>query len=121
MSYEKNSHQNPPSDVPNSNESTPESESESQLQVATFGLGCFWGAQVAFARVAGVAGTKVGYTQGIQPNPTYEQVCDGKTRHREAVTVIYNHPDEVTYDELQGAFRAKTGDVVDYYLSPDAT
>ena len=77
----------------------PESESTSRFQVATFGLGCFWGAQLAFSRVAGVAGTKVGYTQGIQPNPTYEQVCDGKTRHREAVTVIYN-PDEVTYEEL---------------------
>jgi peptide-methionine (S)-S-oxide reductase len=74
-------------------------ESTSRYQVATFGLGCFWGAQLAFARVPGVAGTKVGYTQGIQPNPTYEQVCNGKTRHREAVTVIYN-PNEVTYAEL---------------------
>lgn len=77
----------------------PESDPSSRFQVATFGLGCFWGAQLAFTRVPGVAGTKVGYTQGIQPNPTYEQVCNGKTRHREAVTVIYN-PDEVTYEEL---------------------
>lgn len=77
----------------------PESHPSSRFQVATFGLGCFWGAQLAFARVPGVVGTKVGYTQGIQPNPTYEQVCNGKTRHREAVTVIYN-PEEVTYEEL---------------------
>jgi hypothetical protein len=58
--------------------------------------GCFWGAQLAFTRMHGVVGTKVGYTQGIQHNPTYEQVCEGKTRHREAVTVVYN-PQEVTY------------------------
>ena len=75
------------------------SEEASRFQVATFGLGCFWGAQLAFTRMNGVVGTKVGYTQGIQHNPTYEQVCEGKTRHREAVTVVYN-PQEVTYQEL---------------------
>lgn len=76
-----------------------DSEEGSRYQVATFGLGCFWGAQLAFTRMHGVVGTKVGYTQGIQLNPTYEQVCEGKTRHREAVTVVYN-PEEVTYGEL---------------------
>lgn len=73
--------------------------SSSRYQVATFGLGCFWGAQLAFARTPGVVGTKSGYTQGIQENPTYEQVCEGKTRHREAVLVVYDAT-QVSYSEL---------------------
>lgn len=74
-------------------------QNDDTYKVATFGLGCFWGAQLAFSRTVGVVGTKSGYTQGILHNPTYEQVCEGKTRHVEAVMVVYN-PKEVSYEEL---------------------
>jgi peptide-methionine (S)-S-oxide reductase len=59
-------------------------------QVATFALGCFWGAELAFMRTLGVVGTRVGYTQGLTLNPTYEQVCTGRTHHREAIQVVYD-------------------------------
>jgi peptide-methionine (S)-S-oxide reductase len=59
-------------------------------QVATFALGCFWGAELAFMRTPGVVGTRVGYTQGVTLNPTYEQVCTGRTHHREAIQVVYD-------------------------------
>jgi peptide-methionine (S)-S-oxide reductase len=59
-------------------------------QVATFALGCFWGAELAFMRTPGVVGTRVGYTQGVTLNPTYEQVCTGRTYHREAIQVVYD-------------------------------
>lgn len=69
------------------------------LQVATFGLGCFWGAQLAFCRIPGVVGTKTGYTQGTIATPTYEQVCEGTSRHVEAVSVVYD-ANIVSYDTL---------------------
>lgn len=71
----------------------------SRYQVASFGLGCFWGGELAFMRTAGVVGTKVGYTQGHVVHPSYEDVCTGKTRHTEAIWVIYD-PEVVTYKEL---------------------
>jgi peptide-methionine (S)-S-oxide reductase len=65
-------------------------DEESRIEVATFALGCFWGAELAFLRVQGVVGTKVGYSQGITRDPTYEKVCSGGTQHREAVMVVYD-------------------------------
>ena len=61
-----------------------------RYQVATFALGCFWGAELLFMRVPGVVSTKVGYSQGITVDPTYEQVCAGTTQHRESVLVVYD-------------------------------
>jgi peptide-methionine (S)-S-oxide reductase len=74
--------------------------SSSQTKIAEFALGCFWGAELAFLRVHGVVGTKVGYTQGItHEHPTYEDVCSGHTKHREAVMVIYDAT-VVSYEQL---------------------
>ena len=72
---------------------------ESRFEVTTFALGCYWAGELAFMRVPGVVGTKVGYTQGIQRNPTYEQVCTGETKHREAIYVVFD-PTIVTYQSL---------------------
>ena len=73
------------------------------LSQATFAAGCFWGLELAFMRLPGVAFSAVGYTQGRIENPSYEQVCSGSTGHAEAVTVLYN-PAETTYDELLKTF-----------------
>jgi peptide-methionine (S)-S-oxide reductase len=61
-----------------------------KYEVCTFALGCFWGAELAFQRVPGVVGTKVGYSQGFTINPTYDEVCTGTTHHREAVQVVFD-------------------------------
>ena len=74
-------------------------ESEYPYRIATFALGCFWGAELAFARLPGVVGTQVGYSQGRTESPTYEQVCQGYTQHREALMVIYDSR-QVSYLEL---------------------
>jgi len=68
-------------------------------ELATFAAGCFWGVQLAFQRVPGVASTMVGYTAGPKQHPTYNEVCSGSTGHTEAVQMIFN-PDLVTYKEL---------------------
>jgi peptide-methionine (S)-S-oxide reductase len=73
------------------------------LSQATFAAGCFWGLELAFQRVSGVAYTAVGYTHGQQDDPSYEDVCSGETGHAEAVTLLYN-PAEVSYDELLNVF-----------------
>ena len=70
-----------------------------KFQVATFALGCFWGAELAFMREEGVVGTKVGYTQGQKDNPSYKEVCSGTTGHTEAVMVMYDS-DVVSYKRL---------------------
>jgi peptide-methionine (S)-S-oxide reductase len=72
-------------------------------QKAMFGLGCFWGAERAFWKIPGVWVTAVGYAAGATPNPTYEEVCSGRTGHNEAVLVVFD-PKQVTYDELLKAF-----------------
>jgi peptide-methionine (S)-S-oxide reductase len=95
-----------------------ESKDTSRYQVATFSLGCFWGAQLAFARMTGVVGTKSGYTQGIQHNPTYEQVCEGKTRHREAVMVVYD-PNEVAYPDLMKVALGRLDQTTDVFQLHD--
>ena len=71
---------------------------------AIFGLGCFWGAERQFWQVGdGVWVTAVGYTGGVTPNPTYEEVCSGRTGHNEVVLIIYD-PKKITYDELLKTF-----------------
>lgn len=75
----------------------------SQLHVATFAAGCFWGVQEAFDQVKGVKSTLVGYTGGWSPNPTYSDVCSDKTGHTEAVQIRFD-PNEVTYERLLDLF-----------------
>lgn len=72
-------------------------------EVAVFGMGCFWGAERRFWKLAGVYTTNVGYAGGATPNPTYEEVCSGLTGHAEVVMVVYR-PDEIAYDELLRVF-----------------
>lgn len=73
------------------------------LREATFGLGCFWGAERKFWKVPGVYSTSVGYAGGLTPNPTYKEVCSGRTGHNEVVRVVYD-PSKVSYDELLKVF-----------------
>jgi peptide-methionine (S)-S-oxide reductase len=73
------------------------------LEVAIFGLGCFWGAEEIFWRLPGVWSTSVGYAGGTTPNPSYEEVCSGRTGHTEAVRVVFD-PTKVTYADLVVAF-----------------
>jgi peptide-methionine (S)-S-oxide reductase len=73
------------------------------MKLAQFGLGCFWGAERKFWQVPGVYATAVGYSGGLTPNPTYEEVCSGRTGHTEAVLVVYD-PTKVSYAELLRVF-----------------
>jgi peptide-methionine (S)-S-oxide reductase len=72
-------------------------------QVAEFALGCFWGAEKTFWNTEGVVSTSVGYEGGFTPNPTYEEVCGGRTGHAETVRVVYD-PAKVSYPELLRVF-----------------
>jgi peptide-methionine (S)-S-oxide reductase len=73
------------------------------IEVAYFGLGCFWGAERAFWTLPGVHTTAVGYQGGGTPNPSYDEVCSGRTGHTEAVMVAFD-PTKISYDELLKAF-----------------
>ena len=73
------------------------------LEQAVFGLGCFWGAERVFWQLEGVYSTSVGYAGGYTPNPSYEEVCSGRTGHAEVVSVIFD-PAAVSYDELLRVF-----------------
>jgi peptide-methionine (S)-S-oxide reductase len=72
-------------------------------QVAVFGLGCFWGAEKSFWETPGVVSTAVGYAGGFTPNPTYQEVCSGRTGHAEVVRVVFD-PSRITYGELLRIF-----------------
>jgi len=72
-------------------------------EVAVFGMGCFWGAERRFWQLAGVYTTTAGYAGGYTPNPSYEEVCSGRTGHTEVVMVVYR-PAEVSFDELLKVF-----------------
>lgn len=73
------------------------------MEQAIFGLGCFWGAERAFWTQPGVYTTAVGYAGGVTPNPTYHEVCSGRTGHTEAVLVVFD-PAAISYETLLGVF-----------------
>ncbi|MFV0306208.1 MAG: peptide-methionine (S)-S-oxide reductase MsrA [Desertimonas sp.] len=75
------------------------------METAVFGLGCFWGAEEVFWQVPGVYSTAVGYAGGFTPNPTYEEVCSGRTGHTEAVVVVFD-PEIVSFEALLKVFWA---------------
>jgi peptide-methionine (S)-S-oxide reductase len=73
------------------------------MELALFGLGCFWGAERKFWQVPGVYSTAVGYAGGFTPNPTYEEVCTGRTGHNEVVRVVFD-PHAIDYEDLLRVF-----------------
>ncbi len=73
------------------------------IELAIFGLGCFWGAERKFWQTPGVFSTAVGYAAGHTPNPTYQEVCSGMTGHNEVVLVAYD-PNQVSYGTLLKVF-----------------
>jgi len=73
------------------------------MQLALFGMGCFWGAEKQFWKTKGVFSTSVGYAAGLTPNPTYHEVCTGATGHNEVVRVVFD-PAQVSYRDLLRAF-----------------
>jgi peptide-methionine (S)-S-oxide reductase len=73
------------------------------MKQATFGAGCFWGIEAEFRQMPGVIDTAVGYSGGHRTDPTYEDVCDGRTGHAEVVQVTYD-PAQVAYEQLLEVF-----------------
>jgi peptide-methionine (S)-S-oxide reductase len=73
------------------------------MELAMFGMGCFWGAEKKFWQVPGVFSTMVGYAAGVTPNPTYREVCTGETGHNEVVRVAFD-PKRVRYEDLLRVF-----------------
>ena len=73
------------------------------MELALFGMGCFWGAERVFWQAPGVFSTSVGYAAGYTPNPTYEEVCSGLTGHNEVVRVVFD-PRVIGYDEVLKLF-----------------
>ena len=73
------------------------------LEMAVFGMGCFWGAERKFWQAPGVYTTAVGYAGGYTPNPTYEEVCSGRTGHAEVVLVVFD-PKVTSYEEILRVF-----------------
>src|SRR5687768_6593163 len=73
------------------------------LEMAMFGMGCFWGAERKFWQADGVYTTAVGYAAGHTPNPTYQEVCSGMTGHNEVVLVVFD-PKKITYDQILKIF-----------------
>ena len=73
------------------------------MEKATFGAGCFWGVEAAFRRLEGVTASSVGYSGGSHENPSYEEVCSGRTGHAEVVQVTFD-PARISYDRLLEVF-----------------
>jgi peptide-methionine (S)-S-oxide reductase len=73
------------------------------MEQAVFGMGCFWGAERKFWELDGVYTTAVGYAGGFTPNPTYEEVCSGRTGHAEVVLVVFD-PKRISYETLLQTF-----------------
>jgi peptide-methionine (S)-S-oxide reductase len=72
-------------------------------ELATFGMGCFWGEERKFWELPGVVSTMVGYAGGLTPNPTYQEVCSGRTGHAEVVQVVFD-PKKVSFEQLLKVF-----------------
>ena len=73
------------------------------MEIAMFGMGCFWGAERKFWQLEGVFTTAVGYAAGVTPNPTYKEVCSGMTGHNEVVYVVFD-PKVISYETLLKTF-----------------
>ncbi len=73
------------------------------MEKATFGAGCFWGVEAAFRRLEGVTASRVGYSGGSHENPSYEEVCGGRTGHAEVVQLTFDPP-RISYDRLLEVF-----------------
>ncbi len=73
------------------------------MQLAMFGMGCFWGAERKMWNTPGVYSTQVGYAAGLTPNPSYREVCSGRTGHNEVVRVVFD-PKAITYEQLLKVF-----------------
>ncbi|MDF2966635.1 MAG: peptide-methionine (S)-S-oxide reductase [Nocardioidaceae bacterium] len=80
-----------------------EAEVPEGFEEVVVGLGCFWGEEKTFWEVDGVWSTSVGYAGGVTPNPTYEEVCSGRTGHAEVVRVVYD-PSKVSFEQLLKVF-----------------
>ena len=76
---------------------------KSKTELATFGGGCFWCVEAVFETLKGVSSVVSGYAGGKQPNPTYEQICSGRTEHAEVVQIAYD-PTQISYDQLLEVF-----------------
>lgn len=74
-----------------------------EMEEATFAAGCFWGVEEIFRKLKGVTSTRVGYTGGHLKNPTYKDVCSGKTGHAEAIEIVYD-PSAISYEQLLDVF-----------------
>lgn len=83
--------------------STQTSPTTQTKEIAVFASGCFWGTEYMFREVPGVISTRVGYTGGFVENPTYQQVCSGKTGHAEAMEITFD-PAKVDYEKLARLF-----------------
>jgi len=93
------------------------SSSSLPFEVATFAMGCFWGVELAFMRTLGVVGTRAGYSQGIE-NPSYEEIKEGHTGHREAVMVIYDSR-VVSYEEILAVYNERLAETAPEYFKLD--